>query len=117
MSSSRSKPFSGKKKKEQLQLKKQIKNLKLKTELREEFEGETDRSMPNPNKETARKGRLEYNYVIMKTSFITFSLKSNWDVIGSNTINPRNINDYQKELVQSNDVITDLFCFRQCHCF
>lgn len=37
MSSNRSKPFSGKKKKEQLQLKKQIKNQKLKNEVKEEF--------------------------------------------------------------------------------
>lgn len=36
MSSNRSKPFSGKKKKEQLQLKKQIKNQKLKNEAKEE---------------------------------------------------------------------------------
>ena len=36
MSSNRSKPFSGKKKKEQLQLKKQIKNQKLKYEAQQE---------------------------------------------------------------------------------
>lgn len=37
MSSNRSKPFSGKKKKEQLQLKKQIKNQKLKQENQDEL--------------------------------------------------------------------------------
>lgn len=42
--SNRSKPFSGKKKKEQLQLKKQIKNQKLKNEDKEESWDDKDTS-------------------------------------------------------------------------
>lgn len=58
MSSNRSKPFSGKQKKEQLQLKKQIKNLKLKKELKEEsWDSKDVSSEPKSEKQG---GRIKY---------------------------------------------------------
>lgn len=53
--SNRSKPFSGKKKKEQLQLKKQIKNQKLKNEAKEELWDDKDTSnQVKPDKRSDR---------------------------------------------------------------
>lgn len=57
MSSRRSKPFSGKKKKEQLQLKKQIKNQKLKNESNEELAENGDVLIQKPN--GVRKNRIK----------------------------------------------------------
>lgn len=58
MSSNRSKPFSGKQKKEQLQLKKQIKNLKSKNESKDEYWVSNDAS--NEVKTEKKSGRIKY---------------------------------------------------------
>lgn len=57
MSSNRSKPFSGKKKKEKLQLKKQFKNQKLKNEAKEELWTDKD-SIPQIKTER-KSGRIK----------------------------------------------------------
>jgi len=59
MSSSRAKSFSGKKKKEQLQLKKQIKNLKLKNDSVEACITESDIQVASVSKKP--RGRIKYN--------------------------------------------------------
>lgn len=56
--SNRSKPFSGKKKKEQLQLKKQIKNQKLKNEATKE-ESWDDKDISNQIKLEKRNDRIK----------------------------------------------------------
>lgn len=56
--SNRSKPFSGKKKKEQLQLKKQIKNQKLKNEATKE-ESWDDKDISNQIKPEKRNDRIK----------------------------------------------------------
>jgi len=55
--SNRSKPFSGKKKKEQLQLKKQIKNQKLKNEAKEEYWD--DKGISNQIKPVKKNDRIK----------------------------------------------------------
>ena len=58
MSSNRSKPFSGKKKKEQLQLKKQMKNMNLKSENNQE-ESNCDQSNTTEFSPEKRRTRIK----------------------------------------------------------
>lgn len=102
MSSARSKPFSGKKKKEQLQLKKQIKNLKLKTESQEEYQ--FDMTRETELKPEKQKNRIKYVRTQRSTHFLLCSLKSDWDVVGATTLKPQYNLSYQNEIIPLNDV-------------